>query len=172
MKKNSELIKWLAKPERPGCLTYPLGLLVMVGPMIPIISIVSIEHDGIKEPSTIYVASALCAPMIILILLNEINKPVTFSRAYLYSFVLMSILSVVYLGYKFYAHNHYYGYIGYDLIKALVSIPLYLAAVSIFFFVIETIAERSARHKREHYQRLRPLNGPCNVKPNEKITDN
>ena len=160
MKKSSELLRWLSKPERPGCLAYPLCLLVVVGPLLPIISILNIEHDGIKEPSTLYAVSAVCAPLILLILLNETNKPVTFSRAYLYSFVLMSIFSVVYLGYKFYAHNHNYGYMGYDLIKVLGSTPLYLAAVSLLFFVIETIAERSASRKREHYQRLRPSSGP------------
>ena len=160
MKKNSELLRWLSKPERPGCLAYPLWLLVIVGPLLPIIPIAGIEHDGIKEPSTFYIISAVCAPVILLILQGVTDRQATLSRAYLYSFILMSVLSVVYLGYKYYAHNHNCGYMGYDLIKAMVSTPLYLAAVSLLFLIIETIAERSASRKREHYQRLRPLNGP------------
>ncbi|MBR4404842.1 MAG: hypothetical protein IKW84_00060 [Bacteroidaceae bacterium] len=168
MEKGSELLRWLSKPERPGCLAYPLWLLVIVGPLLPIIPIAGIEHDGIKEPSTLYIVSAVCAPVILLVLLGATNKPATLSRAYLYSFVLISVLSVVYLGCKNYAHNHHYGYMGHDLIIALVLTPLYLAAVSLLFFIIETIAERSASHKREHYQRLRPLNGPRDASQTRK----
>jgi membrane protease YdiL (CAAX protease family) len=158
--KGSELFNWLSKPERPGCLAYPLWMLVLVGPLLPIIPIGSVQHDGIKEPSTFYMVSAISLPIILLILLGTTNKQATLSRAYLYSFTLMSVLSVVYLGCKFYAHNHHYGYMGNDLIKALVSIPLYLAAVSLLFFIIENIIERAASKKRERHQRLRPLSGP------------
>ena len=83
MEKGSELLRWLSKPERPGCLAYPLWLLVIVGPLLPIIPIAGIEHDGIKEPSTLYIVSAVCAPVILLVLLGATNKPATLSRAYL-----------------------------------------------------------------------------------------
>ncbi len=168
MDRDNELFRWLSKPERPGCLAYPLWLLFIVGPLLPIIPITSIEHDGIKEPSTFYVISAMSLPVILPIMLGATNRQVTFSRAYLYSFALMSILSVVYLGCKFYAHTHYYGYMGYDLIKAVIITPLYMAAVSLLFFIIETIVNRAACRKRERHQRLRPFCGPRNTDQERK----
>ncbi len=140
---GDKLIHWLAKEERPACLSYILWLLIFTGPMFPIFKYGSIEHEGIKEPGTFYLCVAISLPFILLCLLSESKKlTVKFSRAYLYSFIIMSILSVIYLAYKMYAYEHHYGYIGYDLVKALLFTPIYMACTAMVFFLIETLLNR------------------------------
>ena len=153
------LIHWLAKEERPGCLFYFLWMFMFVCPMIPIFVFGTSEHDGIKEPGAFYLCIAISLPFILLCILSESKKLIaTFSRAYLYSFIIMSVLSVLYLAVKLYAYSHNYGYMDYKLVKALVFTPLYMACVSLTFFVIETLIKRNSVTRLSHKAKSKELN--------------
>ena len=144
---KDKLFSWLFSERKHGCISSALVLFLLVFiPAFPIITFGTIEHDGIKEPATILLCLEICAPLVSLCLISVSGKKECLSRAYFYSFILIAILSIMYLSYKIFKHEYNYSYFGYDLVKALVFSPIYLGFVSLFFFITEQIVNNHSKN--------------------------
>lgn len=150
---KDRLFTWLFAERKHGCISSASLLILLVFlPAFPIMTFGTIEHNGIKEPATFLLCIEICAPFVSLGIISLLEKKTSFSRAYFYSFLAITVISILYLGYKLFKHEHYYGYFGYDLVKALVFPPVYMGCLSLFFFIVENIVNTIANKRKARKQ--------------------
>ena len=141
---------WVFKKDRPGCFKVFLGFLFVICTWGPIFILEPVRYYDTVEPGELYFTLLFMTPLVALGVLSDSKRnKASFSRAYLCTFIILSVASVIYIGYILFSDKYRYELIGDELIRKLIIMPLYYAGLSLLFFIVEIIANAIAK-RREH----------------------
>ena len=107
-------------------------------PSLLITKVGTYEHDGLETVPGVCILVGIILPWAGPGYLNMLDKKVTMSRTYFYSFVAECVVTICCLGFKVYNHS----FMNADSLKCMINIPMCLICMSIMYYLIELLCNK------------------------------